>query len=70
MQVKVENFSRFHKPEKKSALCLLFAILIEVVAFGVTVPLHTLLAHLGATLQPSVDVAGEVSDPTVGRFNK
>lgn len=66
--MKIENFTRFHKPEKKLVICLLIAILIEVIAFGITVPLQSAIVHKGALLQAQVDVAGEMSEPTVGRL--
>ena len=64
----MENFTRFHKPEKKLVICLLISLLIQVIAFGITVPFHSLFSHMGPLLQGVVDVAGENSEPTLGRL--
>ena len=66
--IKIDNFTKFHKPEKKLVLWLLLALAIEVIAFGLVVPLHSVFSHMGPLLQARVDVAGEMSEPTVGRL--
>lgn len=66
--MELENFTKIHKPEKKNIVRLLIALLLEVIAFGVTVPLHSVFSHMGPLLQDCVDVAGEMSEPTVGRL--
>lgn len=66
--MKSENFSKFHKPEKKMVITLLLATLVEVIAFGIACPLHSVFSHMGPLLQNVVDVAGENSEPTVGRL--
>lgn len=66
--MELENFTRIHKPEKKFVIWLLLALLFQVVAFGITVPLHSVFSHMGPLLQECVDVAGETSEPTVGRL--
>lgn len=66
--MKTENFTKYHKPEKKLVITLLLSLLVQVIAFGITVPFHSIFSHMGAVLQESVDVAGEVSEPTVGRL--
>lgn len=66
--IKIENFTKFHKPEKKLVITLLIALLIEVIAFGLVVPLQSAIVHNGALIQPQVDVAGEMSEPTAARL--
>ena len=66
--MKIENFGKYHKPEKNLVICLLLSLLVQVVAFGMTVPFHSLFSHMGPVLQKAVDVAGEMSEPTLGRL--
>ena len=64
----MENFSKPHHIEKRQLLDLLFALIAEVVAFGVCVPFFSLIVKQGPLIQDCVDVAGEISSPTVGRL--
>lgn len=68
MNIKIENFTKFHKPEKKLVISFLLVILVEVLAFGIAMPLYRLIAHSGQLIQEAVDVAGEISEPTLGRL--
>lgn len=66
--MKLENFTKIHKPEKRYVIDLLLALVAEVLAFGLCVPLHSVFSHMGPLLHETVDVAGEMSEPTVGRL--
>lgn len=62
------NFTKFHKPEKKLVIAFLLALLVQVIAFGIACPLHSVFSHMGPLLQEVVDVGGEKSEPTLGRL--
>ncbi len=64
----MENFVKPHKIEKSKLLDLALALIIEVLSFGVCVPLHSLIVHNGRLLQEPINVGGEMSEPTTARL--
>lgn len=64
----MKMIDRMHKPEKQQILMLLLALVVQVISFGVVVPLHSVFSHMGPLLQEPCDVGGEMSEPTVGRL--
>lgn len=63
----MKDYFKPSKPSKDQFIHLFIAFAIEIAAFGVCMALFR-ICKTGSLLQESVDVAGEMTNPTVGRL--